>query len=175
MENLLPEPNIDIRTLSTENEIDIQATLHQIKDSGDVAYLLPVINLINDSKSVSIKKAGIEAARSIKSTNSKNIILPLIVNEKYLSIKKTLISLCWETEMQLTEDLPLFFKLLRDENYAVVIEAYTVILENISATNKSQLEQYKMQLDELYDSVNENIKPLIIDCIDRLLLIEEQS
>ena len=173
MESFSPESNIDINALTSGNEIDIQSTLHRIKESGDLAYLIQVINLINESKSDSIKKAGIEVARSIKSKENKAIILPLILNDQYFNIKKTLIALCWETDMQINEELPIFFNLLSDENYEIVIEAYTVILDNISNITRAECDQFQIQLNDLCNSVEENRKPLIIDCINRLSVFEE--
>lgn len=172
MENFPSEQSFNINALTSENEIDIQATLLKIKETENIDYLLPVINLINDTKSKSIVKSGLEVARSINSNNAKGLILPLIADPKYFGIKKVLVALCWEKNMLLNEELSLFFDLLRDENYEVVVEAYTVILENIPNVTSQKASQFKMQLSNIYDSADENKKPLILDCIERFSSIE---
>lgn len=160
--------NIDINALSSNSEIEILATLHLIKDLGNIDHLTAVINLISTTQSKVISKLSLEIARTIKDKQAARIILSHIEDKKYTTVKKQLVALCWENDFDLQNELDLFINIFATDPLEIAIEAYTVVSENIMNVTEEQKNRYTALLNNLAVNVPADRIMFFEDCLSAL-------
>ena len=86
-----------------------------------------LLTLLISSKSTREEKD--EALIQLKENKAQDFIMGAIIKTKKLEHKALLVSACWETGLDFSKHFSTFIDLIGHENFAVSLEAFTVIQE----------------------------------------------
>lgn len=154
-----------IELLNTNNPIIIKETLKKIQIDGDIDIIPSLFELLVKYKNEEIGNTTLNILKDIKLSKFKNYILDNINNPKYSKIKTNLLSICWESSIDFSDNLNIFAEIIIEDDFINSFEAYTIIKNlnydsNMDST-KEVIEYFKSNIQ----SINSQKKELIYDLI----------
>jgi hypothetical protein len=124
-----------------------------------------VLTVLNDEEATREEKD--EALKKLKEQNKPEVLIGAIQGMKSPDKKAKLISACWETGMDFSNDLIFFVRLACDDDFKIAIEAFTVIENMENLKDPSVLQKAKELLREKA-ATNPPTVSLLNDLIERL-------
>jgi len=115
------------------NENQVLSKLKLIGDRGNIKDVDFLFNCLQSENAI-IVKASFDILVNIKVKSANKIIVEKIKLRENKQILNMLVSICWQSGLDFTDDLLLFFNIVVNEELSVAIEAMSVI-ENILANN----------------------------------------
>ena len=119
---------------STNLETTFSA-LKIIKERGNKLYLPILFDLLATNPEYEIKKEIGNILGTIKKADTIPVFIEALQTKRYKSIRKTLLTACWQNGLDYRPFLPLFVELVIDEDWETGFEAFTVI-ENMENFEK---------------------------------------
>jgi len=144
--------NLIATKLQSKNKDEVLFTIKQLRNTGNSRMLPYVIDLLYTSKSSEIKAAIISLLGDLKDKNSTAEIVSALENEKYVSIRKELLSSCWQSGLDYSKYLGLFVNLFITGSFEEAFEAFTV-MDNLE--EKYHAETIDPYINELKSRVSE--------------------
>jgi hypothetical protein len=155
------KPEIDPAKLFDEKEFKtIIVSPEGVKIPSDKSEYLV---LLDES---STREEKDEALKQIKEQNDPKLLMEAIDNLSDPKKKATLVSACWETGMDFSHYLMFFTELACTDDFIVVMEASTVILET-EAINKSEAEKAIEMINRKLQT-NPATAPILTDILGHL-------
>ncbi len=111
---------------SANTEIVISA-IEAIKTKGNKLYLPILFDLLNSSPEEEIETEIKNLLGTIKDKESINSFMRAIEDDKYKSIRKSVLIACWQNGLDFSTFLPVFIDLVIKEDWEIAFEAFTVI------------------------------------------------
>ena len=111
---------------SPRTEIVLEA-LRQIKQNGNRLYIPLLFDLLVSSPGQEVEKEIKDILGTIKDKQSINGFMRGIEDKKYQSIRKTILTACWQNGLDFSTFLPVFIDLIINEEWEIAFEAFTVI------------------------------------------------
>lgn len=135
---------------STDNKVVLDSIKQLRKDgkSEDVTLLLDL--MISNSRG-EIQSAIRSFLADLKNQDTDKIIIGAIGDDKYIAIRKILVSICWETSIDFSKYISTFVDLLIEADFETSFEAFTVI-ENL--TEKISEEIKPAEMAKLKDAIS---------------------
>ncbi len=154
-----------VERLESTNPILIKEALIELREEGDCYYIPLLFNLLLKHYDTSIGDILKSFISDIKDSSIKNNIIEYLNDNNFNKIKKDILTICWESRLDFSENLSLFVDILISDDFITSFESLTVI-ENLSG-NISDEEKLKQvhKLKEAIPTVNETKKQLIHDAI----------
>ena len=111
----------------------VLSALGRIKEKGNTGSLKPLVSLLNSEPGPEIEKEILFILNNLKAKDAVTEIINAIVNPEYVSIRKKLITCCWQNGLDFKNHLPLFADLIIEGDWETAFEAFTVIenMENL--------------------------------------------
>jgi hypothetical protein len=118
--------------LFSANTDEVIATVNTLKEKGNKEYLPLLFELLRLQPEAEIQKEILQLLGSIKDKETIPVFIEAIEDEKFSSIKKTLLNSCWQSGLDFSKYLNTFVDVVINEEWEVAFEAFTVIenLEN---------------------------------------------
>jgi len=111
---------------STDTGVVISA-LESIQRKGNKLYLPILFDLLNASPEHEIETEIKNLLGTVKDKESVNSFLRAIEDDKYKSIRKEILTACWQNGLDFSTFLPVFINLIIHEDWETAFEAFTVI------------------------------------------------
>ncbi len=111
---------------SANSEIVISA-IETIKKKGNKLYIPILFDLLNSSPEVEIETEIKSLLETVKDKESINSFMRAIEDDKYKSIRKSILIACWQNGLDFSTFLPVFIDLIIKEDWEIAFEAFTVI------------------------------------------------
>ena len=111
---------------SAKTEVVISA-LEAIQRKGNKLYLPMIFDLLNSSPEPEIETEIKNLLGTVKDKESVNSFLRAIEDDKYKSIRKDLLTACWQNGLDFSTFVPVFIDLIIREDWEIAFEAFTVI------------------------------------------------
>lgn len=105
--------------------------IQELRMDGKTNELIPLIDLLNNTNDPEIKSHASSLLFEIKNQQAADILVDSIKNKGYNSVKKILISACWQSGLDFSGHLVFFAELVRVNDFENAFEAFTVV-ENCS-------------------------------------------
>jgi hypothetical protein len=105
--------------------------MEELRIKGKTNELIHLIDLLNYTNDPEIKSHASSLLFDIKNQHAANILVDCIKNKGYNSIKRILLSACWQSGLDFSGHLVFFTELVRDTDFENAFEAFTVV-ENCS-------------------------------------------
>ncbi|MUP38246.1 BTB/POZ domain-containing protein [Labilibaculum euxinus] len=135
---------------SLDNKVVLDS-INQLREEGKPEDITPLLDLMISNSNKEIQSAIHNFLADLKNQDSDKIIIEAIADEKYLTIRKILISICWETSIDFSKYISTFVDLLIVSDFETSFEAFTVI-ENL--TEKISEEIKPVEMAKLKDAIS---------------------
>lgn len=158
------EQNI-LHKLSSNNPIIIKETLIELREKGNSKYIPFLFKLLQKHHNSNISTSIKNFISDIKESSIKTTLIACLKDESYNNIKKDLLTICWESRFDFSDNLELFVDILIEDDFITAFEALTVI-ENLNS-DISEVFRNK-QIIRLKDAIlrsDKNKQQLIHDAI----------
>ncbi|PCH71168.1 MAG: hypothetical protein COC06_01935 [Bacteroidales bacterium] len=136
---------------STDNKVVLDS-INQLRKDGKTEDITLLLDLMISNSNTEIQSSIHKFLADLKNQDSDKIILEAIANEKYITIKKILVSICWEASVDFSKYITTFVDLLIESDFETSFEAFTVI-ENL--TEKISEESKPVEMKKLKDAIPE--------------------
>ena len=120
------EPTL-VSRLHSGNETMILETIDQLRTVGNPEYIPHLIEILHCSDKETVKKSILQLLGELKDSNARSYLIEAIGNNEYTSIRRELISCCWQSSLDFSGYLPFFVDLVIDNEFEIAFEAFTVI------------------------------------------------
>lgn len=140
-------------------------TIREIRESGSIAILPEVFEVLLDSEDNDIQTACKGLLNDLKSEEGAELISAALKADKYRPIRSSLVAACWQNGLSYHNDILLFAEILLKDDYATGIEAFTVIENSLGSLSDQQILKLIEKLSSGLVSVDEEKKVLVNEMI----------
>jgi len=131
-----------ISKLTAESDEHIISFITESKSELELFYLKPLIDMMLSERSENLKRTIVEFISEIKNNN----IVPIVVDslEKNFPQKNVtkLVTASWQSRLDFSKDLSIFFKILIKGNYQIAFEAFTVIENSLDNLEVEKINEF---------------------------------
>ena len=127
------------KDLFSVDKIKVLDAIEFIRREGNINYIKPLAIKLRNSKDEEINKKLASIFNDLKDKNSIEIIMDLINDIEFESIKKTLISSCWQNSLSFQNHFLEFVNFVINEDFETSIEAFSVIDDMEDQVSKENL------------------------------------
>jgi len=126
MKNEKIDQRIKQNLFSPKNDIVISA-IDEIKNKGNRLYLPILFELLNTGTEHEVEKEIMNLLGTVKEKDAVNSFMRAIEDNKFKSIRKLLLTACWQNGLDFSTFLPVFIDQIIDEDWEIAFEAFTII------------------------------------------------
>ncbi len=111
---------------SAKTSVVISA-IEAIKIKGNSLYIPVLFDMLNSSPEPEIEKEITNLLGTVKDKNCVNSFVRAIEENKYKSIRKKILTACWQNGLDYSTFLPVFIDVIIHDDWETAFEAFTVI------------------------------------------------
>lgn len=153
------------KALSSDREETVIAKLNELKSTGRPSILPLILELLNISNSEKIVNEVILIISNLKDQNCVPHIVKFIQNNQQKSWIDQVISACWQSSLNYSNNLNTFTDCFIIGNYQVALESFTVIEEMLWQTSDTSIKDCKHLLTKNSTRISIEKKPLYDELI----------
>ncbi|MBN2522304.1 MAG: hypothetical protein JXB24_03470 [Bacteroidales bacterium] len=152
-------------SLNSKNDDLILAKIHELRSSGKASILPLILDLLNKNNSERVKREVILFISNLKDQKCVPFIADYIQTHSNTLWISQLISACWQSRLDYSDNLNIFTNCFLSGDYQVALESFTVIEEMVWRASNSAIESCKRILNEKVSDINDEKKPLYRELI----------
>lgn len=141
--------------LFSANKTTVIAAIQKVGTQGNKLYLPILFNLLLSNKDLEIENEIVKLLGNIKLKETVPIFVEALETNKYNSIKKIILTACWQNGLDYHEYLPKFVQIVINDNWQTGFEAFTVIDNMEFLPNNDIIEQTKKMITPALKTANE--------------------
>ncbi|HNZ72501.1 MAG TPA: hypothetical protein PKJ43_07760 [Prolixibacteraceae bacterium] len=130
-----------VHSLMNDSDDKIITFLHGVKENYELFIIEPLLDLLMTERSLLLKKHIVEF---ISNAKEKDVVSILVKHLKKNFPHKNvgdMLTICWQSRLDFSGSLDVFFEILVDGDYQTSIEAFTVIESAMMNLNREEIEQ----------------------------------
>lgn len=147
-----PKIKQDLFSANTETVI---SAINSTKEVGNKLYIPLLFDLLNSKPEHEIEVEITKLLGTVKDKESVNTFMRAIENDNYKSIRKTILTACWQNGLDFSTFLPVFIDLIITEDWEIAFEAFTIIDNLEILPNDAILKTSIEKINSVLDSLNE--------------------
>jgi hypothetical protein len=130
------------KNLLSMNDEQVISLIQEFRVNGELFIVEPLIEMLYSNRGQALKNSILEFIRDIKNQVAVIIITKSI--QKHITDKYTtgLVSACWQSSLDFSDELPVFFEILCNGDYQTAFEAFTVIENSIGNVSQENISLY---------------------------------
>jgi hypothetical protein len=167
MDNINLEKNLKNDIFSADTGVAV-AALKIIKEKGNKLYLPMLFDLLVSSPEDEIGTEIKSILGSVKQRDAVPVFVEALKEEKYKPIRKTLLAACWQNGLDFKEHLPLFTKLVIEEDWETGFEAFTVIDNLKELPDLKIIEETESKIISSIDNVSDKKRYFLQEILYRV-------
>ena len=140
-----------------DNKLVLES-IEKLRAKGNINDLPAILDYLVAPSNPEIEKSLYSFIYDIKDAQAVEPIIAAIQNEKYLSIQKKLIEMCWQSSLKFAMHIGIFVDLLIKSDFEIAFEALTVIENMEEALDPKSKEQEMTKLKDAIPTVSEDRK-----------------
>ena len=145
----MKQPKISAATrekLFSQNSDTAIPAIQSLKESGNKNYLPLLFELLTTNPDNEVETEVLKLLGSIKDKETIPVFIAALQDQKFATIRKNIVSVCWQNGMDFSEFFEVFTDLIINEEWDVAFEAFTVIenLEHFPPQEKMQAMKLKI-------------------------------
>ncbi len=135
------------KNLLSMNDEQVISLIQEFRVSGELFIVEPLIEMLYSNRGQALKNSILEFIRDIKNQVAVIIITKSI--QKHITDKYTtgLVSACWQSSLDFSDELPVFFDILCEGDYQTAFEAFTVIENSIGNVSQENISLYMASIE----------------------------
>ena len=158
---------IKLALFSTDTEV-VKMAIEKVSEEGNRLYLPVLFDLLNTNPEYEVEAQIVKLLGSVKDKESVNSFMRAIENEKYINIRKKLISACWQNGLDFSSFTPVFIDLIITGDWEVAFEAFTLI-DNLEYLPGAEIVKVTKQKIELaLPAANAQVKYFLTEILAKL-------
>lgn len=147
-----PKIKQDLFSANTET---VLSAINSTKEVGNKLYIPLLFDLLNSKPEHEIEVEITKLLGTVKDKESVNTFMRAIENDNYKSIRKTILTACWQNGLDFSTFLPVFIDLIVNEDWEIAFEAFTIIDNLEMLPNDAILKTSIEKINSVMDSLNE--------------------
>jgi hypothetical protein len=161
------KPNIEIvRRLRSDKQNLVIPVLNHLRQSIHAAVYLPeVIHLLYETKNIETRQELSLYLNDFKNPDGIPYIMDALSNDMYKPIWNIIISACWQSGMNYSNNLDTFVEIFLKEDYLTALEAFSVIEQSLPYLEDQKLLKYREQFEKCLNKVDKDKAPLVREMI----------
>lgn len=156
------------QNIFSANTETIISAINSIKESGNKLYIPILFDLLNSTPEPEIKKEITQLLGNVKDKDSVNTFMRAVEDDKYKSIRKTILSACWQNGMDFSTFLPVFVDLIINEDWEVAFEAFTIIDNLETLPSEEIIRIAREKINNSIETVNEQKNYFLNEVLTKL-------
>jgi len=152
---------------SSDNKV-IEETLEALRKDGNVNILPDIFNIYIGFKDTDFGVTIFNFLTDLKNVDAIEIIMNFIFDIKYVSIRKELVSLCWQTSLDFSNYFDKFIYIFITYDLPIAFEAFTVIEYFENNIKIEKLEKGIFDLQQSISTISSDKKELLVDLVNIL-------
>ncbi len=144
--------------LNLKDEKLVIESIEKLRAKGNINDLPAILDYLVEPANTSIEKALFSFIFDIKDPKAVEPFIAAIQNEKYQTIQKKLIEVCWQSSLKFANHIGLFVDLLIKGDFEIAFEALTVIENMEESLDPKSKEQEMAKLKDAISTVSEDRK-----------------
>lgn len=141
--------------LFSKNPETVISAINSTKEVGNKLYIPILFDLLNSKPEHEIEVEITKLLGTVKDNDSVNTFMRAIEDDKYKSIRKTILTACWQNGLDFSTFLPVFIDLIVNEEWEIAFEAFTIIDNLEMLPNNAILKRSIEKINSVMDSLNE--------------------
>ena len=113
--------------LFSANKDTVISAIQKISAQGNKLYIPVLLDLLLSNKDKEVENEIVKLLGNVKTKATVPIFVDAIETPKYTSIKKTILTACWENGLHYHDYLPVFVNIVIHDDWETAFEAFTVI------------------------------------------------
>ena len=115
------------KNLFSANTNVVISAIEAIQNKGNKLYIPLLFDLLNSSPEPEIESEIKNLLGTVKDKETINAFMRAIENDRYKTIRKSILTACWQNGLDFSTFLPVFIDLVINEDWETAFEAFTVI------------------------------------------------
>lgn len=152
-----------IRQLSSGVEEQLLSAITGLRETGNQLYMPDLLRLLRDSAFEAVKQEIRKLFIDLKDKNAVPYLIDAIADSEYASIRKDLLSCCWQSGFDFAGYLSFFVDQVILNDWEVAFEAFTVIENLETFPSHDILENEIKKINRVLPSSEGNKKYLLTE------------
>jgi HEAT repeat protein len=163
-----------ISELKMSDDLLVLKAIKKIRKSGSEKLIQPLVELLHDTDSDTVKQEIIQLFYDLKDSKSIPVLLDALDSEKGIPNRAILMSVFWQAGMNPSEEVDVFVRIAIEGDYMQALEALTVI-ENLEGPFKEEtILESLLNLKSYFSNEKDDPKrPLILTIAEILNLVDK--
>ncbi len=139
---------------SNKTEVVVSA-INSIEEKGNKFYIPLLFDLLNSDPKKEIADKISKLLETVKDKETTVSFIDAITDEKYKSIRKLILTTCWQNGLDFSKYLPLFIDIIINDDWENAFEAFTIIDNLESLPEQNIVEQSINKIEAAMESATE--------------------
>ncbi|MGE0078715.1 MAG: hypothetical protein AB7S48_12720 [Bacteroidales bacterium] len=149
------------QTIKEGSDEYIIATLEEIRETGEDYMVEPIINLLFAKRSEHLKNEVVNFLVDLKNKEAATDIISAIRNNYSAADLHLLVSVCWQSRFDFSNEIELFIDLLCNADYQTSFEAFSVVENSLDSTSDEDIAKHITSLKDKVNNASEQKQALI--------------
>lgn len=155
---------ISHKLFSTNTSVIIE-TIGEIRKIGEVQLIEPLIEVADKTKDPEVREAIFSLLADLRMQEAVEPLVIAVNNRKCLKNFPQFLGKLWQNKLDFSAHIPVFLKVMLNENYESGIEAFTIIEESLEHCSHDKLHEVHQQVKDSILKAPEHIKPLFSELL----------
>jgi hypothetical protein len=163
--NLTSKQKAVIDNLVALNDEQVISLIQDFRENGELFIVSPLIEMLYFKRGQVLKNSILDFIADIKNQDAVSIISQSI--QKHMGDKNTsgLISACWQSNLDFSNEIPIFIDILCNADYQSSFDAFTVIENSIGNVSTEQIGLYITTIESRLKATPLDKKSLLTEMI----------
>ncbi len=159
--------NIQAELFST-NQTTVIGAIHKIREQGNKLYIPVLLDLLLLNKEKEVEKEIIKLLGNIKDKTAVPVFIEALETEKYNSIRKTILTACWQNGLHYHDYLPILVSIVISDDWETAFEAFTVVDNMEFLPGNDIIEQTKRIIAPEFENAGEQKRYFLQEILDKI-------
>jgi hypothetical protein len=119
------------KQLHSKDSFDIIEAINVLRESGNEIFVPDLARILCNTDNDEIHSLILKIFDDLKNKNTVSEIVNVLKDKSYEKEKRNLVSSCWKSGLNFSEELDVFFEIFVNDDFLTAFEAYTVLETNI--------------------------------------------
>jgi hypothetical protein len=157
-----------IEQINSSNDENAISLILELRDNGGLYLVNTFLNILLSNRSETLKRTVIETLTDIKDLQAAKLYVEFL-KKNYESKKITdVLTICWQSRLDFTENIDIFFDILCKSDYQTAFEAFTVIENNLDSLTVEQLSNYIALVKSNVSKTDRDKQLLLLEMVSTL-------
>lgn len=141
--------------LFSANADEVITAINLLKEEGNKNYLPVLFELLVSKPDPEIEKEIVKLLGTVKDKETVSVFADALTNENFTSIRKTILTTCWQNGLDFAPHMNLLAELVINEPWEVAFEAFTIIENFEHFPPEEELKDIKLKIARALKSADE--------------------